>query len=102
MPRRARLRLHRRRSMTTIATIVGSRMYCLTVRSPRRLLVAAGNTGDPFEMTATDRDEVDDLPAVRDPLGAAIGQIIAHIFEALPTDCAERKAALTVAIGCHS
>jgi hypothetical protein len=53
-------------------------------------------------MTAIERDEMDDLPEVRDPLGMAISQVIAHIFEALPADCAERKAALTVAIEAHS
>jgi hypothetical protein len=49
-----------------------------------------------------ERDEVDDLPEVRDPLGVAIGQIIACIFQELPMDGPERRAALTVAIECHS
>jgi hypothetical protein len=56
-------------------------------------------------MTATDRDEVDE-PAepieARDALGAAIGQIIAHVFAELPIDCVARRAALTVTIQCHS
>jgi hypothetical protein len=52
-------------------------------------------------MKRPEHDEVDDIPEVRDPLGVAISQVIAAVFEALPTDCAERKAALTVAIECH-
>jgi hypothetical protein len=56
-------------------------------------------------MTVTDRDETDE-PAepieARDALGVAIGQVIAAVFEALPADCAERKAALTVAIEAHT
>jgi hypothetical protein len=48
----------------------------------------------------TDRDEMDDLPEARDPLGLAISQVIACIFEALPTDCAERKAAISLVIEC--
>lgn len=43
-----------------------------------------------------------DCPEVGDPLGAAISQVIASIFEALPTDCPARKAALTVAIQSHT
>jgi hypothetical protein len=37
-------------------------------------------------------DETDELRPEPDPLGVAVGQVIACIFEALPTDCPERKA----------
>jgi hypothetical protein len=51
------------------------------------------------------RDEMDE-PAepieARDELGALIGQIIAYVFAELPTDCAERKAALVTAIEAHT
>jgi hypothetical protein len=50
----------------------------------------------------TARDEIDDLPEARDPLGMAISQLIAAVFEALPTDCAERRAALCTVIECHT
>jgi hypothetical protein len=53
-------------------------------------------------MTVTDRDEVDDLPEVRDPIGAAISQLIASIFESLPTDSPTRRAALAATIQCHT
>jgi hypothetical protein len=46
--------------------------------------------------------EADDLPEARDPLGVAISQVIACVFEALPADCAERKAALVTAIEAHT
>jgi hypothetical protein len=47
-------------------------------------------------------DAMDDLPEVRDPLGAAIGQIIAHVFAELPIDCVARRAALAATIQCHA
>jgi hypothetical protein len=49
-----------------------------------------------------ERDEIDELPEVRDPLGAAISQVIACVFEALPTECPERKAALITVIEAHT
>jgi hypothetical protein len=48
------------------------------------------------------RDEIDNLPEARDPLGVAISQVIACIFEELPADCAERKAALCTIIEAHT
>jgi hypothetical protein len=47
-------------------------------------------------------DEADVLPEVGDALGVAISQVIACVFEALPADCAERKAALVTAIEAHT
>jgi hypothetical protein len=41
-------------------------------------------------------------PAEPDPVGAAISQLIACIFEAIPVDWAERKAALVTAIEAHT
>jgi hypothetical protein len=49
-----------------------------------------------------ERDEMDDLPEARDALGVAISQVIACIFEALPTDSGERKAALCTIIEAHT
>jgi hypothetical protein len=46
--------------------------------------------------------EIHELPEARDPLGFAISQVIACVFAALPTDCAERRAALVTAIEAHS
>jgi hypothetical protein len=40
-----------------------------------------------------ERDAIDELPEARDPLGVAISRVIARVFEALPTDCVERKRA---------
>jgi hypothetical protein len=48
------------------------------------------------------RDEIDEVPEARDPLGVAISQVIACIFEELPADCAERKAALCTIIEAHT
>jgi len=47
-------------------------------------------------------DEVDEVPAVHDPLGVAISEIIAHVFTALPVDCPERRAALCTIIEAHT
>jgi len=47
-------------------------------------------------------EAVDDLPEVRDPLGLAVSQMLAHIFEALPMDCVERRAELVTVIECHN
>jgi hypothetical protein len=90
--------------MTTIATTVGRRTCCPTATFLRCPWVVemAGNIGGLCEMTVTDRDEVDDLPEVHDELGAAIGQIIAHVFAELPIDCPERRAALCTIIECHT
>jgi hypothetical protein len=43
-------------------------------------------------------DEGDELRPEVDSLGAAVSQVIACVFEAPPTDCPERKAALCTVI----
>jgi hypothetical protein len=50
----------------------------------------------------TVRDEANDPPEVRDPLGAAVSRVIGCIFESLPTDCPARRAALCTVIECHT
>jgi hypothetical protein len=53
-------------------------------------------------MMTPERDETDELPEARDPLGVAISQVIACIFEELPAECAGCKAALCTIIEAHT
>ena len=62
--------------------------------TPRRVFWTVARLIGGQQMTTTARDEYEsEFPGEADPLGAAVAQVIAAIFEALPVDCAERRAA---------
>jgi hypothetical protein len=51
---------------------------------------------------AIEREESDDLPPEADAISVAISQVIGCIFESLPADCPERRAALCTVIEAHT
>jgi hypothetical protein len=55
-------------------------------------------------MIEREADDTDELPwpAEADGVGAAVSQLIACVFEAFPTDCPERRAALCTVIEAHT
>jgi hypothetical protein len=54
------------------------------------------------ELLAVEHDAMDDLPEAPDPLGSALAHLCSCIFELMPTDTPERRAALTAMISCGS